>query len=67
MNRTYTAAKNAIRCRADVTLRDGSKAQCMRPVAWNENAYCWQHERQRIKRESTEEFKAALRTAVQPQ
>lgn len=39
--RGYTAATNANRCKAVVTLKDGSTADCMRPRV--NDHFCWQH------------------------
>jgi len=41
--RTWTDAPNVERCLQDVTLRDGSKAQCGRR-AQTDSSYCWQHD-----------------------
>lgn len=43
--RKFTAAKNDVRCKADIRLRDGSGAQCMR--AAKIDGYCKQHARLR--------------------
>lgn len=41
--RAFTAAPNALRCKQDITLRDGSGAQCMR--AARRDGLCIQHYR----------------------
>lgn len=43
MRRAFTAANNRVRCKADITLRDGSGAQCMREA--KKNHLCLQHHR----------------------
>lgn len=40
--RHFRDAPNNVRCRADIVLRDGSKAQCGRKRSGN-SIYCWQH------------------------
>lgn len=39
--RRFTAAKNDVRCRQDIVLRDGSGAQCQR--AAKVHGFCLQH------------------------
>lgn len=41
--RQFLDAPSAVRCRADVTLRDGSKAQCGRREMFKGGKLCWQH------------------------
>jgi len=43
--RAFTAALAEKRCRQDITLRDGSAAQCMRKEAWDGLGLCWQHQK----------------------
>lgn len=41
--RAFTAAKDSERCRYDITLKDGSRAQCMRRQSGGQR-YCKQHQ-----------------------
>jgi hypothetical protein len=46
MRRAFRAPPENERCQADITLRDGSGALCMRRATiGNPPAYCWQHAR----------------------
>ena len=43
IRRAYTAAKDNVRCTATITLKDGSKAQCMRAYCGENHKLCLQH------------------------
>lgn len=45
--RAFTAAKNQDRCKADIRLRDGSGAQCMRQG--KVNGFCLQHSKSTVR------------------
>lgn len=45
MKRKFLAPPAGTRCKATISLRDGSGAQCMRREAWDGLGLCWQHQR----------------------